>query len=202
MFTFKNKIMNWHQRFKEMKDGLDYTNSDIAVITGNTPDSIKSSTQPKKEIPRWLKLAIVIYEKTRSESETIKIFNKRKKEDILNFIRNRLCFNHITSQLRNVDSEKFKREHRRFEMSGYESNTGECTLHNQAILNEFADLGIYDYTLYLFLDFNKGTGVLYMKYINEPENLEFNLGGYSTTEIIYEIFKKTIFSNKFKRQRI
>jgi hypothetical protein len=46
-----------------MKKGLGYTNSDIAKITGNTPESIKTTTQPNKEIPRWLKLAIVIYEK-------------------------------------------------------------------------------------------------------------------------------------------
>jgi DNA-binding XRE family transcriptional regulator len=55
--------MNWHNRFKEMKKGLGYTNSDIAHITGNTPDSIKSSTQPNKDLPRWLKLAIVVFER-------------------------------------------------------------------------------------------------------------------------------------------
>ena len=55
--------MNWHERYKAMKKGLGYTNSDIAKITGNTPESIKTTTQPNKEIPRWLKLAIVIYEK-------------------------------------------------------------------------------------------------------------------------------------------
>lgn len=55
--------MNWHNRFKAMKKGMGYTNSDIAKIVGNTEDSIKSTTQPNKEIPRWLKLAIVIYEK-------------------------------------------------------------------------------------------------------------------------------------------
>lgn len=55
--------MDWHNRFKEMKKGMGYTNSDIAEITGNTEDSIKSTTQPNKDLPRWLKLAIVIYEK-------------------------------------------------------------------------------------------------------------------------------------------
>jgi len=40
-----------------------YTNSDIAEITGNTEDSIKTTTQPNKDLPRWLKLSIVIYEK-------------------------------------------------------------------------------------------------------------------------------------------
>lgn len=55
--------MNWHDRFKAMKKDLGLTNSDIAEITGNTSDSIKSSTQPNKEIPRWLKLAIVVHER-------------------------------------------------------------------------------------------------------------------------------------------
>ena len=55
--------MNWHNRYKAMKKGLGYTNSDIAEITGNTYDSIKSTTQPNKDIPRWLRLAIVVYER-------------------------------------------------------------------------------------------------------------------------------------------
>jgi len=46
-----------------MKSGLGLTNSDIAKITGNSADSIKSVTQPNKELPRWLKLSIVIYER-------------------------------------------------------------------------------------------------------------------------------------------
>ena len=46
-----------------MKRGLGYTNSDIAEITGNTTDSIKSTTQPNKDIPRWLRLAIVVFER-------------------------------------------------------------------------------------------------------------------------------------------
>ena len=55
--------MNWHERFKKMKSELELTNSDIADITGNSADSIKSVTQPNKQIPRWLKLAIVVYER-------------------------------------------------------------------------------------------------------------------------------------------
>lgn len=54
---------NWHERYKEMKSGLGLTNSDIAQITGNSADSVKSVTQPNKQIPRWLKLAIVVYER-------------------------------------------------------------------------------------------------------------------------------------------
>ena len=195
--------MNWHQRFKKMKEGLDYTNSDIAKITGNTADSIKSSTQPNKELPRWLKLAIVIYETTKSKSETAEMLKKKTKKDVFNFIRNRLSFDeNLISQLRHIDNDEMNKEHRRFEMSGYENNTGECTLHNLDVLNEFADLGIYDFTSYLFLDFYKGTPTLYLKYFNEYENLEFDeLSGLGTTELIYKIFELTIFSDKGKRRR-
>jgi len=56
-----------------MKSGLGLTNSDIADITGNSADSIKSVTQPNKEIPRWLKLAIVVYE--RKLYDTSRIMN-------------------------------------------------------------------------------------------------------------------------------
>lgn len=54
--------MDWHGRYKNMKSSLGWTNKDVAEITGNTPDSIKTVTQPNKEIPRWLKLAIVVFE--------------------------------------------------------------------------------------------------------------------------------------------
>lgn len=56
----KNK--NWHERFRNMKTGMGYSNDTIAKITGNTGDSIKSSTRPSLTLPRWTKLAIVIYE--------------------------------------------------------------------------------------------------------------------------------------------
>jgi len=59
--------MNWHKRYKAMKSGLGLTNSDIADITGNGADSVKSVTQPNKDIPRWLKLAVVVYERMLSK---------------------------------------------------------------------------------------------------------------------------------------
>ena len=55
--------MSWHDRFKAMKKALGYYNKDIADIIGNTPDSVKSTTQPNKDLPRWLKFAIVIFER-------------------------------------------------------------------------------------------------------------------------------------------
>jgi len=53
----------WHNRYKEMKSALKLTNAGIADIIGNTADSVKSTTQPNKELPRWLKLAIVVFER-------------------------------------------------------------------------------------------------------------------------------------------
>ena len=124
------------------------------------------------------------------------------KEEVLNFIRKRLSFgSEIKRQLKHVDEDDFSKEHRSFEMSGCDQTTGWCTLFNTAILNEFANLGIYDYTSYLFLDFDKGTPTVYLKYYDENENLEYDLNGYTTTEIIFTIFELTIFSGRSKRPR-
>ena len=63
--------MNWNQRYKRLKAGLKLTNKDVAEITGHTPNSIKTVTQPNKDFPRALKLAIVVYERlTNQEPET------------------------------------------------------------------------------------------------------------------------------------
>lgn len=55
--------MTEHERYKAMKEGLKLTNSDIAEITGNSAESIKTVTQKNKQLPRWVKLSIYIYEK-------------------------------------------------------------------------------------------------------------------------------------------
>jgi hypothetical protein len=60
-------MMGWHDRYKAMKKGLELTNSSIADITGNSADSVKSITQPNKDIPRWVKLAIVVYERMQAK---------------------------------------------------------------------------------------------------------------------------------------
>jgi|SRR5690554_1911832 len=135
---------------------------------------------------------------------TAEELKKMPKEKALDFIRERLRIDEgLIDSLRNIDSEQLKNQHKRFEMSGYESQTGKCTVWNMSILNEFADLGIYDYTSYLFLDFYKGTPTIYLKYFHENENIEIDdLSGYGTTEIIYKIFQLTIFSDKGKRRRI
>lgn len=90
-----------------------------------------------------------------------------------------------------------------FEMSGYDSGTGTTTVHNQAILNRFAKFGIYDYTHYLFLDFHKGCGSLYLKYWDTGEvlELESEFGGWTTSEIIALIYLITVGSGRRKRRR-
>ncbi|MDC7142793.1 hypothetical protein PQH04_01110, partial [Bacteroides ovatus] len=112
------------------------------------------------------------------------------KEEVFKFIRQRLSFSkELKEQFRHVNKNDLAKEHRRFEMSGNESKTGQCTIFNTAILNEFADLGIYDYTSYLFLDFHNGTPTVYLKYFSENENLEYSFTGYTTTEIIFAILE-------------
>ena len=55
--------MNYHERYKAMKKGLNITNSKVAEVTGNTVNSVKSTTQPNKPFPRNLKLAIWVFER-------------------------------------------------------------------------------------------------------------------------------------------
>ena len=55
--------MNWHNRFKQMKKALGLNNQDIANITELNYNSIKNQTQPNKDIPKWLKLTIVVFER-------------------------------------------------------------------------------------------------------------------------------------------
>lgn len=55
--------MNWHDRFKQMKKALGLNNQDIADITELNYNSIKNQTQPNKDLPKWLKLTIVVFER-------------------------------------------------------------------------------------------------------------------------------------------
>jgi len=55
--------MNYHERYKAMKKGLNITNSKVAEVTGNTVNSVKSTTQPNKPFPRNLKFAIWVFER-------------------------------------------------------------------------------------------------------------------------------------------
>lgn len=132
----------------------------------------------------------------KEQSEYVETLKTMEESEIKEFIRERLT----------KDGERL-----RFKMSGYDSSDipnslyekGSCTLHNQKILNVFAYLGLYDYTDFLFLDFYKGGSRLYFKYWRDDElfiNDDFTNGA-TTTEIIYEIFKLTILSNRDTRRR-
>lgn len=132
----------------------------------------------------------------KEQSEYVETLKTMEESEIKEFIRERLT----------KDGERL-----RFKMSGYDSSDipnslyekGSCTLHNQKILNVFAYLGLYDYTNFLFLDFYKGGSSLYFKYWRDDElfiNDDFTNGA-TTTEIIYEIFKLTILSNRDTRRR-
>lgn len=149
----------------------------------------------------------------KQEHEIEKI-SQMTEDEALEYIRDILIQNTPPYDFNNeiIDSfgggEDRMRMRLRFEMSGYDDgNPGSCVLHNMKIVNLFAYLGIYDYTEYLYLDFYKGNGFLYYKYWPsnfgqyDQLNMEENLGGYTTSEIIYEILKLTILSGRPKRRR-
>ncbi len=133
---------------------------------------------------------------------TVDDLAKMSPNEVKDFIREKLLFPTGIEMSFRVDSENPLSHHKRFIMSGYETETGQCTVWNTSIVNEFAFLGIYDYTEYLFVDFYKGTGTIYLKYFCENDNLEYNMSGEGTTDIIYKIFELTIFSDKGTRRRI
>lgn len=85
--------MNWHERFKKFKKDLKLNNTDIANITGLSSDSIRNQTQPSKDFPRWLKLAIVVFESKSSDGLHIKdvlvLYNHYKD----------LCFEEVNGDL-------------------------------------------------------------------------------------------------------
>ena len=183
----------------------------------NNQEIINIINIPKSTVYDWKNRTILDWRhglynilKTLSVDELTKlkayIMNKEDlknlpKEEVMDFIKVTLNYSEIEKHLRHTDKNTFKDEHKRFEMSGYESKPGECTTSNLDILNEFAYLGIYDYTTYLFLDFYKGTPTLYYQYWEGENNIEDTFDGYGTIEIIYEIFQRTIFSNKKTRRR-
>lgn len=88
----------------------------------------------------------------------------------------------------------------RFNMSGYENKTGECTVHNNKILDMFAHLGIYDYSDFLAINFHKGTGVILFAGWRGDSNT-YEMGGEGTVDIIYKILELTILSGNGTRRR-
>ena len=65
METNKNTA---HHDLKTMLQDLGLSYKDLAEITGNSYDSIKTVLQPNKEIPRWVHLAIYVWKVKTQES--------------------------------------------------------------------------------------------------------------------------------------
>lgn len=61
-----SKYSYTHEDFKAMKKALKLTNADLAEITGLTNGSVKTLTQPNKELPAWIKSMIFVYQKTKT----------------------------------------------------------------------------------------------------------------------------------------
>lgn len=103
----------------------------------------------------------------------------------------------------------------RFEMSGYNYENSESgfnlekdvcvSVYNQRIIDRFAFLGIYDYFVFLHIDFYKGIGELYFRLWGDSHNIgscdEDDFGGWSTADIICYIFELSILSNNKTRRR-
>lgn len=53
--------LTWKQRYDRMKKHYGWNDQAVADITGNTPKSINEVIN-RDSFPRWLKLAIVVYE--------------------------------------------------------------------------------------------------------------------------------------------
>ena len=52
-----------HQDFKDLKKHFKIKNYDVAEIVGLTVDSVKTMTQPNKELPSWAKAMIFVWKK-------------------------------------------------------------------------------------------------------------------------------------------
>ena len=63
--------MTGHQRYKQLKKDLKLTNKKVAKIVGITADSVKTVTQPNRELPGWLKFAIWVHEQPKTQLEVI-----------------------------------------------------------------------------------------------------------------------------------
>jgi len=79
-------------------------------------------------------------------------------------------------------------------------------LKNDFTIQLFSDVGIYDYTNFLAIDFYQGIGTIYLRYLDDWRELGdnrvrvFEVSGYGTTEIIFKILDLTIFSGRRARR--
>ena len=54
--------MNDHQKLQALMLELGLTYHKISEITGHSYESVKTMLQPNKEIPRWVKLLLYVWE--------------------------------------------------------------------------------------------------------------------------------------------
>ncbi|MCD8261954.1 MAG: hypothetical protein LUD15_11105 [Bacteroides sp.] len=124
------------------------------------------------------------------KAKTLKTLSR---EEVYQFIRECLIFPPTPEdRIYAAGITPFRQPHHRFSIA---TGSVERSM-NQLILNRFADLGIYDHTNYLYLDFYEGIPTLYFQYREEAANRMIELPGMDTVEIIYEIFRYTIFSDR------
>lgn len=136
----------------------------------------------------------------------MKLIKNMTDDELLSFIRGRLSFPEaIADQLRHEYADESmpdfnETQHRRFDMSGYGPKV---TSFNTSILDLFEDIGIYDYTSFLVVDFYKGTGTIYMSYFGEypRPNSDIDCTGFKTIEIIKEVINLTVLSGRKTRRR-
>jgi len=132
--------------------------------------------------------------------------SKMKEEDILNYIREVLTKNNAPYQIMTTDEfmdddqyyeDKRDKNRLRFDMGVLFDEVSKGVEKNQFIIDLFKNLGIYNYTSKFSLKFHKGCPFINYVYYNEFfEQENDKLCGYTTSEIIYEIFKLTIFSGR------
>ena len=122
----------------------------------------------------------------------------KTKDEVFDFIRQRLSHSLEERDLKYVNEADFKKEHMRFRMSGERDiDVPLDIVHNQSVINKFADLGIYKGADFINTSFWKGSGMLYIGILGSGELNhcpieEIEISGWGTVDIIYEILKKTI----------
>lgn len=56
--------LTWKQRYKRMKTYYNWTDKDVSNISGHSPLSVRQMVNEKQhDFPRWLRVAIVVFEK-------------------------------------------------------------------------------------------------------------------------------------------
>ena len=60
----------WKTRYDRMKRHYQWTDANVAEIVGNTPGSVRTVVT-SASFPRWLRLAIVVFERENPVTENI-----------------------------------------------------------------------------------------------------------------------------------